>query len=577
MKKTIHFLMLTNRLSKSYIPLLLATTLLSSGQILFNVYVPKILLEALVTKQPFYNIILLAFILIILNHLLSVTVQYLTNLKQTTEEVIAKKINQVISEKIQCVEYRYLEDPHYLDLKESAVYAFNNQGTIWRLLNGITEVLKNVISIIGVSVILLSLGYPLFIVLLLGTIISGLIIIRGEKNRTTFYKNNIPINRELNYYLDTMTNNHPMGKDFRLYQGTDLIFNQFCKANQRIIQSMKKIYSSMNLNESSLQVITAFENIFIYGYITYKTLSQHLSVSMFTLYANSAIQFSQSLVKIITECSSYQQALRFYEPFIEFMAIENEASQGKDIKPETSEILSIRFEHVSFQYPHQDKEILSDIDFEIKKHEKISIVGLNGAGKTTLIKLLCRFYKPTSGHIYMNGIDIWDIEKKSYYQMLGCVFQDFKLFAYSIKDNIKPECQDDLSSLLKMVGLNVNQNVLLGKELDQDATELSGGQNQKLAIARAMYKNSPIMILDEPTSALDPISENQIYELFNTMIKNKIGIYISHRMSSSQFCDKILVLENGHTVDYDTHEHLMQNKEGLYYRLFTSQASHYAV
>lgn len=202
-----------------------------------------------------------------------------------------------------------------------------------------------------------------------------------------------------------------------------------------------------------------------------------------------------------------------------------------------------------------------------------------------MIKLLCRLYKPNEGEILVNGHNIFDYDYKSYMEKIAAVFQDYKLLAFTIGENITCEDKEEnhkTMDLIKEVGLKEKIEELvdgvdsiLGRFYDDKGVELSGGERQKIAIARALYKNAPLVILDEPTSALDPLAEAEIYEHFNTLVGGKTAIYISHRMSSSVFCDRILLIENGSVVDFDTHKNLMEKKDSLYYKLFTSQAVNY--
>ena len=226
------------------------------------------------------------------------------------------------------------------------------------------------------------------------------------------------------------------------------------------------------------------------------------------------------------------------------------------------------------------------MSFSIHKGEKISIVGLNGAGKSTLVKLICRMYKADSGEIKINGKDIYDYDYMSYMKGIAAVFQDYRLFNFTIAENIscqdKSADKDKISRLIDEVGLSEKIASLkegissrFGKEYDKNGIEMSGGEGQKIAIARALYKDSSMVILDEPASALDPISEAEIYEKFNSLVEDKTAIYISHRMSSSVFCDRILIIDGGSVEDFDTHENLMKKTDSLYYKLFNSQAENY--
>ena len=230
---------------------------------------------------------------------------------------------------------------------------------------------------------------------------------------------------------------------------------------------------------------------------------------------------------------------------------------------------------------------MKNVSIRIVSGELLSIVGLIGAGKTTFIKLLCRFYQVTSGEILLNGINIWEYDYREYMQMISAVFQDFKLLALSIKENITLEKSghfddDKLLPLISKVGLGEKiRNLKAGintpvfKHFDVSGFIPSGGDQQKIAIARALFKNSPIVILDEPTAALDPIAEFEIYKQFNDLVRGKTAIYISHRLSSCKFCDKVAVFSDGHIVEYGTHDDLIEREDGIYFKLFNTQAQYY--
>ena len=270
---------------------------------------------------------------------------------------------------------------------------------------------------------------------------------------------------------------------------------------------------------------------------------------------------------------------------MEFMGLEEETKAvGK--KRFEGPVETIEFSHVTFTYPKAEKAVLRDVSFTIHKGEKISIVGLNGAGKSTLVKLICRMYRADSGEIRINGTNIYDYDYMTYMNAIAAVFQDYRLFNFTIAENISCRQQQvdeaRIHHLIDEVGLRDKVDSLqngiysrFGKEYDEEGIEMSGGEAQKVAIARALYKDASMVILDEPASALDPIAEAEIYEKFNSLVEDKTAIYISHRMSSSVFCDRILIIDGGTVADYDTHENLMKKTDSLYYKLFESQAENY--
>lgn len=245
---------------------------------------------------------------------------------------------------------------------------------------------------------------------------------------------------------------------------------------------------------------------------------------------------------------------------------------------------NIKFENVSFMYPDATEYVLKNITFDIIAGKKYAIVGLNGSGKTTIIKLILRIYSPTSGKITLNGIDINQIPYRQYISKIACVMQDFALFAYSIKENVIfdgifdetrfRDCINKSGLKEKISSLPYDINTSLYRELDEEGIEFSGGEGQKLAMARALYKKADIMILDEPTSALDPIAEYELFMRFNDITDNKTTIYISHRLSSTKFCDEIIVIHNNEIAERGNHQMLIENG-GLYASLYASQAKYY--
>lgn len=244
----------------------------------------------------------------------------------------------------------------------------------------------------------------------------------------------------------------------------------------------------------------------------------------------------------------------------------------------------LSFHKVSFKYPGSDNYILKDINLKFEIGEKLALVGLNGAGKTTLVKLLLRLYEPTEGEIKLNGINIEKYDYDEYVQIFSVVFQDFRLFDFPLDENIAVSENvdtDKVKKVIELVGLTELVNNMPDKEgtllyhENGDGVSLSGGEAQKVAIARALYKDAPFVILDEPTAALDPVAEAEIYERFDTLVGGKTTIYISHRMSSCKFCDRIIVISDGTIKEEGTHSSLIQ-KAGLYAEMYNTQAEYYA-
>ena len=269
-------------------------------------------------------------------------------------------------------------------------------------------------------------------------------------------------------------------------------------------------------------------------------------------------------------------------PFGEYMNLPPVLSQGREPVPELTGEDAVVFDHVSFTYPRAAEPTLKDLCFTIKRGERLAVVGENGAGKTTMIKLLLRLYEPDEGTIYLGGRDIRTMSREETLKQFAVVFQDFKLLAFSVKENI---CigpggdEERLHEVLRKLDLDkVMESTPHGAEtsvyrlFDEEGVEFSGGERQKMAIARALYKDSPIVVMDEPTAALDPIAEAEIYGHLNQLVENKTALFISHRLSSCKFC--VAVFENGGVTQCGSHKELMA-QEGLYRRMFAAQARYY--
>jgi ABC-type multidrug transport system fused ATPase/permease subunit len=357
-------------------------------------------------------------------------------------------------------------------------------------------------------------------------------------------------------------------------------YSKFLKETNRV---MINYYLRNAFHGSIFVLISIIQIVAIYSLVGLQSITLSVGVSMFVFMIAAATKASETLSSFISSVFSFQSSSNMLGPLVELMNVKESEDIYKDGKT-ANEMQSLRFDNVSFHYPNHENIVLKDISFTISKGEKISIVGLNGAGKTTLIKLICRLYKPTSGTVYWNGIDINEYQYESYLNQIAAVFQDFKIFALTIHENIDMESKnlEDVSSCIKQAGLDEKiaslENGLetyISKEYHKNGTEMSGGELQKLAIARAFYKNSSLIILDEPTSSLDPLAEAEIFEHFSELVSNKTSIYISHRMSSCVFSDRIIILDENKIQMIDTHKNLIKEKKSKYYELFNSQAMYY--
>lgn len=353
---------------------------------------------------------------------------------------------------------------------------------------------------------------------------------------------------------------------------------------------MQLIYNKMarnNIKLVGIQGITSFfQQGLMYFYLVFSTIKGVITIGDFTMFINTINQFVNTLSSFITEIIDLRRYSDYYESYQAFVD-QNNRNETKcgNFKPDLDmDNLCIEFVNVSFKYPGQKDYALKNISIKLPLNQKISIVGENGAGKSTFIKLLTRIYVPTEGKILLNDININDIEYDYYIDLFSTVFQDYKLFSMSIEDNIvldNTKNKEKITSILKHIGINEKimklkngTDTYIYKDFDAEGIEPSGGESQKIAMARALYRNSPIIILDEPTSAFDPRAEAQFYQQFIKLFENKSILFISHRLSVNFFCDYILVFNNGELIEKGNLKELLELK-GAYYELYNLQSQFY--
>jgi len=574
------FISLTFKLRPVFYLLSLFEALIQTSRLVFGLYATKLIIDSVMASQ-FEQTLWIAGALVLLQLLLNLLSKAFDQLRHTERNELVHKINQLIAESIMKFQYDKLEDPYYLDLRERAKFAYDNQGVAWQLLYLVTRFISIAISLASLGVVLFM--FDIWLVVALGVVLILNFISFSLSNRTQISLTNqmIPVNRKFGYYLNTLLSPEN-AKDYRFSNMDELIHEKASAFTYEATGWIKNLFFTQGMFSWVNDVINYLLMGFTYIYIAVKTIAGEVLLSDFIFYTGTVLSVSNELVNLVGAYAELKRNTEWIKPFFELLEVPQENHDDAH-KLSLERIETIEFDDVSFKYPKTDTMILNHVSFKINKGEKISVVGLNGAGKTTLVKLLSRLYKPTNGKILINGIDIWEYKHHDYMEKLAAVFQDYKIFAYSITENIAGKLDHEgaydaaskVSLSQKIKSLPKGMESTYSKSLYQDGIELSGGEQQKIAIARALYKGSDLIILDEPTAALDPLAEAEIYEHFNELVKDKTAIYISHRMSSSVFCDKILVLNHGVVEDYLPHKQLMKKKESLYYKLFTTQAQNY--
>ncbi|MDU5649917.1 MAG: ABC transporter ATP-binding protein, partial [Clostridium perfringens] len=491
----------------------------------------------------------------------------------------------MISDKIMKMDFKNTEDPEVLNKIKSVMNAVmsNNTGVegVYHTLLGLFGRLT---AFVGYISIVLFLSPWILLFLIINVLISYALTMRVKKYEYSQKEKAADKDRRTFYVFDTMYD-FAYGKDIRIYDLKNILIDKFKKFRG------ERIDISNDVQEKQLKVkivdviLLVIREFVVYGYLIYNVLFTGMSIGDFTMYFSTINGFGDWMKGILDDLANIKAQNMYLDDMREFLEIKSEDKEKtRDIPIDSS--YEIEFKNVSFKYPKTDKYIYKNLSLKIKKGQRLAIVGINGAGKTTFVKLLCRLYEPTSGEILINGINIQSFSKEEYYKILSVVFQDIKTFAFTVAENVSLESLEDVDrekvlQCIEKAGVGDKINSLqkgidtsLLKILDGEGVELSGGENQKLALARALYKNGKIVILDEPTSALDAVAEYNIYKGFDELIGDKTAIYISHRLASTKFCDVIAFFENGEIVEYGTHEELLK-KNGKYSDMFNIQAQYY--
>jgi len=573
----------TNKISKTFYFVIFAQAIIRTGKILIGVYGLKLIIDGLISNDYITSI---RMILIVLGSefLINILEKKLVSLLEIKKQEIMQQVYQTINYKLMNIDYQHLEDPYYLDLSERSKYAISQFDALDNLFTSFADVTYYTLVISSMFAVLITFN-PLILLIIFAALLLYTINSRfSSKHQVLLSQKLGPINRKFNYY-QVIVSDVTSAKDFSVYPLSDLMFDKYSKFLNETNKVWINFYLKNAFYRSMFVIISVMQIIAIYSLVGLQSISLSVGVSIFVFLIAAATKTSESLSGLVTSIFSFQSSSNMLGPLVELMNIKESEELYKDGQI-ASEMHSLRFDNVSFHYPNHENVVLKDISFTINKGEKISIVGLNGAGKTTLVKLICRLYKPTSGTIYWNGIDINEYQYESFLSQIAAVFQDFKLFALTLHENIDMESnnREDVLRCIKQAGLDDKiaslehgLDTYLSKEYHENGIEMSGGELQKLAIARAFYKNSSLIILDEPTSALDPLAEAEIYEHFSELVANKTSIYISHRMSSCVFSDRIIILDENKVQMIDTHEKMMKQKNSRYYELFNSQAMYYQV
>lgn len=496
---------------------------------------------------------------------------------------------QVITERIDralCLNYQMLERPDVLDVHERATQATggNNNG-VEGMMNLMVTLGRNLVTILvtlaAVSVLDWRLVFCLFLLGVLQYLYHRWII---KLDKREVWDKLAPVWRQVNY-MSRVTQDFDYAKDVRLFDMSGFLLD---KQRQVFTQREERTDHHLDLwyrHTVVTQVLYLVGKALIYAALFFAVLKKGMSIGNFTMYLALALAFSESLQQFLHRFGDYGRASLEVDDFRSFMELDLEEGADTIPIPEAKEY-TIEFHDVSYRYLKAEKDAVSHLNLTLHPGEKLAVVGLNGAGKTTMIKLLLRLYDPTEGCVTLNGTDVRKFKREDYYRLFSPVFQDVETFAFPMAENISMKVPEDTDRKRaedvafeaglqeKVLSLRKGIDTELLKIVDEEGVDLSGGEKQKLALARALYKAAPVVVLDEPTSALDALAEQQLYERFDHMIGKKSAVYISHRLASTRFCDRVAMFKDGAVVECGSHEELMA-KGGEYAHMFEVQAQYY--
>lgn len=512
-------------------------------------------------------------------------------LSQTTLSYFESLLLRLSSDKFQFdymkdavfINYHFVQDGSVFDLRTKSMGA----NPVFSL-DHVGDFVNYIVKFSGI-IYIFSVLSPLFILMISATsFLSIFITFRLRKVDFELADARIEDDRKLDYLYRVMVR-YEYAKDIRINSAGAFIRDKYRRIFKKQVETIAAFLGRKIRVNALLSVITVFQSAMMYAYFSYQVFSGAITIAEYSVLLGSTTLLASILLGFFDKAALLGRVLDRTELFLEYKNIirqNSDISATNLLPPRHMDLsqLTVRFEHVSFTYPDGDTPVLNDISFEIRDNEKIGIVGLNGSGKTTLIKLLLRIYKPSSGRITLNGIDIQEIPLRQYINLIGVVLQDYTIFAYSLKENIVfdgpfneeklLECIEKSGLAGKVESLPRGYDTSIYRELDDSGVELSGGEAQKLALARALYKEPRLLILDEPTSNMDPLAEYEFFLKLSELAQGKPAVFISHRLSSTRFCDRILVLENGSITEEGTHDELLR-KGGVYANLFQAQAKYY--
>lgn len=554
-----------------------------------EIYLPSLVVSEITNGQTLTHSLLSIGIVMLLIMLGNIIVQALGHIRNSTLGIYRYKMTALVTRKQLSMFYQTYEQKKVRDLANRA----SNATQMWDGVQPLTDIVYN-----GFGMLENLLGYILFgsvisfaspwlvPILTVAPIVNILSVKAYNKWEYAHRSKMTDLNQKLGH-VEELPDDFAAAKDIRIYSMASWLRECYRDLSDQRSKWDRNVVKKSFLSRIADLVVILIRDGGAYALLIHMFYSGKIGIDEFVLYFAAISSFASWVGGIIScwnKANTVSLKLCDFRDFVDYP--EYDGSGIAHAADHMNMIPEIEFRNVSFRYEGADHDAIQNLSLKIKSGEKLALVGLNGAGKTTLVKLLCGLYRPTSGEIYFNGIPLSDFKREDYYKLISPVFQEIRTAFFSLAETVsgKSIAETDLEkaeTCMRRAGLGAKIDALpdgihtkLNKKVNQNGTELSGGEAQKLMLARALYKDAPLLILDEPTAALDPIAECKIYIEFNVMAKSKTSLFISHRLASTSFCDRIVLLENGNITEEGTHQELMA-ANGTYKGLFDIQSCWY--
>jgi len=520
--------------------------------------------------------------------LFSMCANVITGYINTNYDYFPDYFTKEFAKSVSKIDYEKKEDPKYREIYDNAWETAMHGRAISGTAEFIPMTLSAFVGILVYGILIARKSVLLFLLLLVSVSTSMILLSIARKMHAKYFKDLAKYSKGEEYITEKCMDS-AAGKDIRIYKMLDYILNKYDENLNHISKLYGRIHSWYRFRNILDALFSVLTNSFAYIYLINLWLNDSITAADFVFYLGAITSFSAFLEKFIREMmlsNSLNTSLSYFREFMETKSDWNEVSliQHETFESMKKEPLTVELKDVSYTYPGSELPTINHINMKISAGEKLALIGLNGAGKTTLVKLLCGLYKPTKGTILINNIPMENYTRKEYLSLVSVLFQEASFLPKTVDANIISGTEYDANLLQKVLrlsgfhtkyeNLSKKGETLLVKKVESEATDFSGGEKQKLLCARTLYKKAPLIILDEPTAALDPIAENELYMNLGEAMEGRSALYISHRLSSTRFCDRILLIEHGNIIEEGTHDSLMQ-LGGRYAELYEMQSKYY--